>query len=113
MAIKHKYGAIVTCKVSVRFSGAEELRLLSCTFAFAGDNAKMGLLTAGICGFAEELVAYLACMLADILCAADVNGRILYANTMLENALHFKLGKTLILTRQCILQIWTGFATVI
>ena len=47
VAIKHKYGATVTCRVSVKFSGAEELRLLSCTFTLAGDHAKMGLLTAG------------------------------------------------------------------
>ena len=46
--IKHKYGAVVLCKVSVKFSGAEDLRLLSCTFTFAGANAKMGLLTAGM-----------------------------------------------------------------
>lgn len=48
--IKHKYGAIVTCKIAVRFSGAEDLRLLSCTFTFSGKNAKMGLLAAGLCG---------------------------------------------------------------
>ena len=53
MAIKHKYGAVVTCRVSVKFSGAEELRLLSCTFTLAGDNAKMGLLTAGALHFAK------------------------------------------------------------
>ena len=46
--IKHKYGAIVTRNVSITFSGAEELRLLSCAFTFAGANAKMGLLTAGM-----------------------------------------------------------------
>lgn len=37
----------------MKFSGAEELRLLSCTFTLAGDNAKMGLLTAGALNFAE------------------------------------------------------------
>ncbi len=45
--LKHKYGAIVTCKVSIKFSGAEDLRLLSCTITFAGENTKMGLMTAG------------------------------------------------------------------
>ena len=32
-------------------------------------------------------------MIADIFCAADVNGRILYANSMMENALHFMIGE--------------------
>lgn len=45
--VKHKYGAVLNCKVSIKFSGAEDLRLLSCTFALAGDNARMGLITAG------------------------------------------------------------------
>ena len=52
MAVKHKYGAVVTCKVSVRFSGAEDLRLLCCTFTFAGENAGMGLITAGMLSLA-------------------------------------------------------------
>jgi len=45
--LKHKYGAIVTCKVSIKFSGAEDLRLLSCTFTLTGENARAGLMTAG------------------------------------------------------------------
>ena len=45
--LKHKYGAVVRCKVSIKFSGAEDLRLLSCTITFAGENTKMGLMTAG------------------------------------------------------------------
>ena len=57
----------------------------------------MGLLTAGIGVFAEELMACLVCVFADVICAADVNGRILYANTTLENALHFKIGKIFLL----------------
>ncbi len=45
--VKHKYGAVVLCKVLVKFSGAEDLRLLSCTFTLTGENAKAGLMTAG------------------------------------------------------------------
>ena len=45
--VKHKYGAIIVCKVSVKFSGAEDLRLLSCTFTFAGEHARTGLMTSG------------------------------------------------------------------
>ena len=45
--MKHKYGAVLNCKVSIKFSGAEDLRLLTCTFTLAGDNARMGLITAG------------------------------------------------------------------
>lgn len=37
-------------------------------------------------------------MTADISRAADVNGRILYANPTLEKVLHFKIGKIMILT---------------
>ena len=42
----------------------------------------------------EEQGFVLACMIADMICFADVNGKILYANTTLENVLHFRLGKT-------------------
>lgn len=45
--VKHKYGAVVLCKVLVKFSGAEGLRLLSCTFTLTGENARAGLMTAG------------------------------------------------------------------
>ena len=45
--VKHKYGAILNCKISIKFSGAEDLRLLSCTFKLAGEHTNMGLMTAG------------------------------------------------------------------
>ncbi len=45
--VKHKYGAVVTCKVSTKFGGAEDLRLLTCTFTLAGENARVGLMTTG------------------------------------------------------------------
>ncbi|DBA94392.1 TPA: hypothetical protein ACH3X1_001997 [Trebouxia sp. C0004] len=66
--MKHKYGATVMCKISIKFSGAEDLRLLSCTITFAGENARMGLMT------------------------ADVSGKIIYANVMFETALHYPIG---------------------
>ena len=56
--VKHKYGAVVLCKVSVKFSGAEDLRLLSYTFTLTGENARAGLMTAGN---AEPILLCISC----------------------------------------------------
>ncbi len=58
--VKHKYGAVVLCKVSVKFSGAEDLRLLSCTFTLTGENARAGLMTAGN---AQPILLCISCLM--------------------------------------------------
>ena len=58
--VKHKYGAVVLCKVSVKFSGAEDLRLLSYTFTLTGENARAGLMTAGN---AEPILLCISCLM--------------------------------------------------
>ena len=95
--VKHKYGAVVLCKVSVKFSGAEDLRLLSCTFTFTGGNSRAGLMTAGN---AEPIL--LMHLMPDaahinkkrnIAAASDINGKILYSSVMFEAALHYPFGE--------------------
>ena len=56
--VKHKYGAILNCKISIKFSGANDLRLLSCTFKPAGGHTNMGLMTAGMAFLELKVLHY-------------------------------------------------------